>query len=158
LGDDGKVEPPPRAPELVLGEEGRSLARIRALTAEQSFVWGWNRVRVASDPLTVTVTEAAGRTCQDLRIASNGVVDFALGAAPLFGLGQGGQQFDRRGGVFARINGQGEGVRSLDMNAPGARAPEYAFDLAGEGARITIPWLVSAEGWAIYFCSPGGSF
>jgi len=160
---DGSTRPPPRAPELVIGEEskgknGRSLARIRTRADETTIAWDQNSIRIASDPLTISVTDAGGRTCQELQIASNGEIAFALGDAPLFGLGQGGRQFDRRGGVFARINGQGEGVHSLDMNAPGARAPEYPFDLAGEGARITIPWLVSAAGWAIYFCAPAGVF
>ena len=103
------------------------------------------------------MTDADGRVCQEL-IVADGRIDFSLGERPLFGLGQGGRQFDRRGGVFERINGQGEGVRSIDMNAPGSRAPEYAFDLAGEGARITIPWLISAEGWASYFHLPEGTF
>jgi alpha-glucosidase/alpha-D-xyloside xylohydrolase len=157
VGDDGTAEPARRALELVVGEASTRTS-IRMLAGEDSVAWGRNRVTVAADPLTVRVTNAEGRACQALEIAANGAIEFALGDAPLLGLGQGGQQFDRRGGVFARINGQGEGVRSLDMNAPGARAPEYAFDLAGEGARITIPWLVSAAGWAIYFAAPVGVF
>ena len=44
------------------------------------------------------------------------------------------------------------------MRQPGARAPDYEFDLAHEGARITIPWIVSAEGWAIFFHRPYGAF
>jgi alpha-glucosidase/alpha-D-xyloside xylohydrolase len=44
------------------------------------------------------------------------------------------------------------------MREPGARAPVYEFDLAHEGARVTIPWIVSTEGWAIFFRAPYGSF
>src|SRR5262249_43125043 len=88
----------------------------------------------------------------------DGSLGFALGEGPVFGLGQGGQQFDRRGGLFPLLNGQGEGVRSADMNQPGARAPRYEFDLAGEGARITIPWIIGADGWAMFLHRPFGTF
>jgi len=151
-------EPVPSAPEIIVHETGSVIATIRGLAGDRSFEWGGNRVRVSADPLRIVIADAAGRTCQDLRIAPHGRIDFSLGDGPLFGLGQGGRQFDRRGGLFERINGQGEGVRSIDMNTPGSRAPEYAFDLAGEGARITIPWLISADGWASYFHLPQGTF
>ncbi|MFI5014300.1 MAG: TIM-barrel domain-containing protein [Hyphomicrobiales bacterium] len=146
------------SPELVVTEAGRSIATIRALSGAQGFAFGTNRVRVSPNPLTIVVTDAKGRDRQTLRFAPDGRVDFALGEGPIFGLGQGGRQFDRRGGLFQELNGQGEGVRAIDMNAPGARAPEIAFDLAGEGARITIPWIVSADGFATYFARPTGSF
>jgi alpha-glucosidase/alpha-D-xyloside xylohydrolase len=147
----------PSAPGIIVHETGGSWRRS-AVAGDRTFEWGGNRVRVSADPLRIVIADAAGRTCQDLRIAPHGRIDFSLGDGPLFGLGQGGRQFDRRGGLFERINGQGEGVRSIDMNAPGSRAPEYAFDLAGEGARITIPWLISADGWASYFHLPQGTF
>ena len=151
-------EPVPSAPEIIVHETGSVIATIRGLAGDRTFEWGGNRVRVSADPLRIVIADAAGRTCQDLRIAPDGRIDFSLGDGALFGLGQGGRQFDRRGGLFERINGQGEGVRSIDMNAPGSRAPEYAFDLAGEGARITIPWLISVDGWASYFHLPQGTF
>jgi alpha-glucosidase (family GH31 glycosyl hydrolase) len=157
IGARGEAEPLPPAPELIVDGAGETIAATRALAGERTLAWGNNRVRI-SDPPAISVTDADGRTCQDLRILPDGAIDFALGHGPLFGLGQGGRQFDRRGGLFERVNGQGEGVQSIDMNAPGARAPEYAFDLAGEGARITIPWIISADGWAFYFRLPVGTF
>src|SRR5262249_43600416 len=93
-----------------------------------------------------------------LRFAAAGGIAFDLGAGPVFGLGQGGHQFDRRGGTFPLLNGQGEGARSTDMNQPGARAPRYEFDLHTEGARITIPWIIGADGWAMFLHRPFGTF
>ena len=151
-------EPVPPAPEIIVHEVGSAIATIRDLSGDQTFAWGGNRIRVSADPMRIMIADSEGRACQDLRIASGGRIDFSLGDGPLFGLGQGGRQFDRRGGLFELINGQGEGIRSIDMNAPGSRAPEYAFDLAGEGARITIPWLISVDGWASYFHLPQGTF
>jgi alpha-glucosidase/alpha-D-xyloside xylohydrolase len=158
LGDDGETEKSDPSPELVVEDPGPPLAVIRNLQAEMSFGFGANRVQVSPSPLTIVVTDAERRNRQRLSFAADGLIDFALGEGPVFGLGQGGPQFDRRGGEFALINGQSEGVRSIDMNAPGAKAPEYTFDLAGEGARITIPWIVSADGFATYFAKPIGSF
>jgi alpha-glucosidase/alpha-D-xyloside xylohydrolase len=158
LGSGGKAEPMPIAPEIILRDTGRVLAVIRDLSGDRTLEWGRNRIRVSADPPRIVIAAAEGRICQDLHIAPDGRIDFSLGDGALFGLGQGGRQFDRRGGLFEPINGQGEGVRAIDMNAPGSRAPEYAFDLAGEGARITIPWLISTDGWASYFHLPQGTF
>src|SRR5262249_38737754 len=146
----------PTSPELVITETGEAIAAIRTRVGEQSIDWNGNRIRVSTDPLAISVTDREGQACQDVRILADGTIDFALGNGPLFGLGQGGRQFDRRGATFEQINGQGEGAVSIDMNTPGARAPEYAFDLAGEGARITIPWIISTDGWACYFGRPQG--
>jgi alpha-glucosidase/alpha-D-xyloside xylohydrolase len=128
------------------------------LSAPRVVDWSGCRIRVTPDPLAIALIDGAGHSCQRLRIARSGEIHFATGSGPLFGLGQGGQQFDRRGGSFPLVNGQGEGVQSIDMRQPGARAPAYEFDLAHEGARITIPWIVSAEGWAIFFHRPYGAF
>jgi alpha-glucosidase/alpha-D-xyloside xylohydrolase len=148
----------PLAPELIVDEGGETIAAIRANIGEQMINWARNRVRISTDPLRISLIDGEGQGCQDLYMAADGSIDFALGSGPLFGLGQGGRQFDRRGSLFEWINGQGEGVSSIDMNAAGARAPDYAFDLAGEGARITIPWLVSTDGWACYVSRPEGTF
>src|SRR5207244_10529231 len=70
----------------------------------------------------------------------------------------GGCPFHGGGCLVPWVNGQGEGVQSLDMRQPGAQAPVYEFDLAHEGARVTIPWIVSADGWAVFFHRPYGAF
>ena len=154
---DGSVPPPPNSAELALGPPHPPLARIRTLPAGEIVDWGNHGVRLTPDPLVILVTGDDGRPCQRLHIDPSGEIRFALGKGPLLGLGQGGRQFDRRGGAFPLVNGQGEGVTSVDMRAPGARAPHYEFDLAHEGARVTIPWIVSTDGWAIFFHRPYGA-
>jgi len=133
---DGSMPVPPSSSELAIRAAPPPLARIRSLSEPQVVAWSGGKVELSTDPLVVAVTAGDGRSCQRLRI-ENGEIRFALGDGRLFGLGQGGQQFDRRGGVFPLVNGQGEGEISVDMNQPGARAPHYDFDLAHEGARVT---------------------
>ena len=134
IGARGAAEQLPPAPELIVDGAGEPIATIRALAGEQTFGWGSNRVRVSADPLgdqrdrrrrprVPGVADRRRRPRSTSRSASG----------PLFGLGQGGRQFDRRGGLFALINGQGEGVHSIDMNAPGARAPELRLRPRGRG-------------------------
>ena len=155
LGD--VTAPAQDAPEFALTDGGEIIADLYELDAPRRFAWCANEVLVSPHPLTIEIFDASRRRCQSIAIDDAGAVSFGLGDGPLFGLGQGGRQFDRRGGEFPLVNGQGEGAVSVDMNAPGARAPVAAFDLAGEGARITVPWLVSTDGWAIYFRRPVGA-
>ena len=67
-------------------------------------------------------------------------VSFAIGSAPIFGLGEGGPQFDRRGTVYPSRNGQG------------------GYQLRTHGGRVPIQWLVSPDGWGLYIHQPLGSF
>ena len=62
------------------------------------------------------------------------------GGAPLFGLGEGGPQFDRRGSVDRMRSGQG------------------GYQLRTHGGRVPIPWIIGAGGWAIFFHCPEGAF
>ncbi len=158
IAADGSVQAAANSAELAIGRVSSPLAKIRTLSAPEIVDWGACRIRVTPDPLAIVLTDAAGHPCQRLRIERSGEIHFAAGNAPILGLGQGGHQFDRRGGSFPLVNGQGEGVQSVDMRQPGARAPVYEFDLAHEGARVTIPWIVSAEGWAVFFHRPYGAF
>ncbi len=157
LGRDGAAQPVPRSAALV-AVDGAELLRVRRLTGHMRTDWGAYRVEVSAAPFRVAVQDRSGAERVALWLEEDGTIGFGLGRGPLLGLGQGGQQFDRRGAVFPPVNGQGEGDRSVDMNAPGARAPKAQFDLAGEGARITIPWLASTDGWGAYFHAPAGVF
>jgi alpha-glucosidase/alpha-D-xyloside xylohydrolase len=158
VAGDGSVQAVADSPELASLPVREPLARIRTLPAAADVDWGSCGIRVTPDPLAIDLADRGGLPCPRIRLGPGGEIRFATGHRPLFGLGQGGHQFDRRGGTFPLVNGQGEGVQSIDMRQPEARAPEYEFDLAHEGARITIPWIVSAEGWAIFFHRPYGAF
>jgi len=158
IAADGSVQPAANSPELAIAPPSAPIAKIRSLIAPEIVDWGGCSIRITPDPLAIVLTDAAGHLCQRLRINGSGEIQFARGNGPIFGLGQGGHQFDRRGGLFPLVNGQGEGVQSLDMRQPGAQAPVYEFDLAHEGARVTIPWIVSADGWGVFFHRPYGAF
>jgi len=107
--------------------------------APASHVSGGVRLHVAED-LAVSVT-ADGRVVQQLRadLAANSL-SFLLGRGSLLALGEGGQQFDRRGAADEMRNGQD------------------AYRLHTHGARVPIQWLVGAEGWGLYVHQPLGTF
>jgi alpha-glucosidase (family GH31 glycosyl hydrolase) len=115
-------------------------ARLRSATETRKIDWGRHNVTVSGDPPGIEVRNSQ-RLIQRLQVdPASGAVDFSPGNAPLFGLGEGGQQFDRRGALYTMEHGQHE---------PG-------LDVLG--ARVSIPWLVSTEGWAIFLHQPSGSF
>ena len=92
-------------------------------------------------PLNFVITNAAGKTIQQLRIdPETGVLSFKLGDGPVLGLGEGGKQFDRRGDADRMRSGQG------------------GYQLRTHGGRVPIQWLVGTSGWAMFIHSPLGSF
>ncbi len=58
----------------------------------------------------------------------------------MFGLGEGGPQFDRRGSTERMHSGQG------------------GYQLRTHGGRVPIPWLIDTSGWAMFFHEPFGTF
>ena len=58
-----------------------------------------------------------------------------VGDAPILGLGEGADGYDRRGHAFPSINGQ---LRDLAIN----------------GGRVHVPLLISTDGWAVLFLGP----
>ena len=153
---DGSMPVPPSSSELAIRAAPPPLARIRSLSEPQVVAWSGGKVELSTDPLVVAVTAGDGRSCQRLRI-ENGEIRFALGDGRLFGLGQGGQQFDRRGGSFPLVNGQGEGVH-LGRHAPAGRACA-ALRLRPGPRRRAHHHSVDRQrgGWAIFFHRPYGS-
>jgi hypothetical protein len=98
-------------------------------------------LRVEGGPPRIRVGRPDGRVVQTIGIdEASGSATFDLGAGPLFGLGEGGPQFDRRGAAYAMRNGQG------------------GYELHTHGAVVPIQWLVSSDGWALYVHLPLGSF
>jgi alpha-glucosidase/alpha-D-xyloside xylohydrolase len=91
----------------------------------------------------VTVKGSDGVVVQELAIAeTDGGVTFRT-AAPILGLGEGGAQFDRRGHLHRRLNGQ--------VSPP--QAP-----LATHGGTILSPFVIGTDGWALFFHRPAGEF
>jgi alpha-glucosidase (family GH31 glycosyl hydrolase) len=103
--------------------------------------WGSYKVRLEERPWRMTIVDAEGKTRQQIRLdVSTGTIRFLSGEGPLFGLGEGVHPLNRRGTKDAMLNGQ------------------HSPDLATFGARVPIPWLMSAEGWGIFFAHPWGTF
>jgi alpha-glucosidase (family GH31 glycosyl hydrolase) len=116
-------------------------AQINSPGQSRTVNWGDHTLNVTTDPLTVSIKNKSGRLIQQIQImGSDGSVGFACGDGPVFGLGEGGHQFDRRGSGYPMKNGQ------------------HSPDLQVIGARMPIPWLVGAEGWGLYFHQPFGTF
>ncbi|HLW99452.1 MAG TPA: TIM-barrel domain-containing protein [Candidatus Acidoferrales bacterium] len=98
-------------------------------------------VHITEDPLTIRVESLDGRPIQELKVDSeSGSLTFALGAAPVLGLGEGGPQFDRRGDNDNMHSGQG------------------GYRLRTNGGRVPIQWLIGTSGWAMFIHRPPGSF
>jgi alpha-glucosidase (family GH31 glycosyl hydrolase) len=126
---------------LVKESWGAPAAKVRFGTTSQTVKCGELSVNVSSTgSLAFHIANAKRDAIQQLSVdAHTGVVSFAIGSAPLFGLGEGGPQFDRRGSMDRMVSGQG------------------GYRLETHGGRVPIPWLIGTAGWAIYFHQPFGT-
>jgi alpha-glucosidase/alpha-D-xyloside xylohydrolase len=127
----------------IVGAKPEAIVNRGALVdgAEQRVASGDLVVRVLDGAAPSIVVTRAGRPVQTLTLdRDDSTVAFAIGSAPIFGLGEGGPQFDRRGTVYPSRNGQG------------------GYQLRTHGGRVPIQWLVSPEGWGLYVHQPVGSF
>jgi alpha-glucosidase/alpha-D-xyloside xylohydrolase len=109
--------------------------------ADQRATSGDLAVRISEGPATTVAITRAGRPVQTLTFNNvESTVTMPIGGAPIFGLGEGGPQFDRRGNDFPSRNGQG------------------GYQLRTHGGRVPIQWLIGTEGWGVYIHQPLGSF
>src|SRR5262249_40972663 len=113
--------------------------RARELTEAKEFSAGKLRVRVKAEPLTISVTGPSDKAVQELAFAEDGSLTFRT-AAPVLGLGEGGEQFDRRGPYYGLVKG------------------EVAPLLATHGGTIRVPFLLGTDGWALFVHQPAGEF
>lgn len=103
--------------------------------------WNRRKISLTSIPLTLSALDPSRREIQRLIFdADTGKINFQLYDLPVFGMGEGGHQFDRRGVVDAMRNGQ------------------FKPDQFLNGGRSPIPWLISPAGWALFFHHPMGTF
>jgi len=140
LDEHGKAIP--AAPSDVLDPfPTKEKLRVRELKGERKIRAGQFRVTIKPQPLAVSVYRANGKLLQELIFNENAgtnSISFHTDATVL-GLGEGGDQFDRRGYNFPLINGQ-------------------RYKLAELGARCFSPFLIGTEGWAMFVNAPSGSF
>jgi alpha-glucosidase (family GH31 glycosyl hydrolase) len=119
---------------------GAPVVKVRAAPADPIAV-GNVQLKISFHPLNITVANEHGDVIQQFAWDENtGILSFMNGSSPLYGLGEGGPQFDRRGSTDLMHSGQG------------------GYKLATHGGRVPIPWIIGTSGWAIFFHQPFGTF
>jgi alpha-glucosidase (family GH31 glycosyl hydrolase) len=119
---------------------------LRELTAPVRCRVGSLTVEARPAPLTVIVSSASGQLVQQIVFEDDGTLSFALDAAPVLGMGEGGPrpekgrpwrdqpvQFDRRG--------------ALDTMEPRWQSDMY-------GSRNPAPMLLGTSGWGLFVATP----
>jgi alpha-glucosidase (family GH31 glycosyl hydrolase) len=140
VGKDGTLPAVPSDGSLLQESWGAPVARLRT-DPEREIALGNVQLKISLHPLRATVTNDGGAVIQQFAWDENtGTFSFQTGSSPLYGLGEGGAQFDRRGSIDPMRSGQG------------------GYKLATHGGRVPIPWIVGTSGWAIFFHQPHGTF
>ena len=111
--------------------------KLRAGTNGKPITTGAWRVSLQNEPLTLRI-EKGGQFVQEIAFDAQGAMTFSTGDGTVLGLGEGGQQFDRRGGDYPEENGQQ--TRNVRVT----------------GARIAAPFLIGTKGWAMFLNTPRG--
>jgi alpha-glucosidase (family GH31 glycosyl hydrolase) len=125
---------------LVQEPSGIPVAKLRA-DPGHTIGAGSLRLKISFSPVNIAVTNERGDSIQQFAWDENtGALSFLNGSSPLFGLGEGGPQFDRRGSMDLMRSGQG------------------GYKLATHGGRVPIPWIIGTSGWAVFFHQPFGTF
>jgi len=135
------VNATPPTQELGVVDHDRGTAVGQPVIAgDEKLAWGKYSIEVQENPLRISVSEEGRGLRQEIQFDTDSTgVRFRVGNAPLFGLGEGVHPFDRRGTRDAMRNGQ------------------FSPDLDTFGARVPVPWLISAEGWGIFIGQPLGT-
>jgi alpha-glucosidase (family GH31 glycosyl hydrolase) len=116
-------------------------ARLRNPAHSAPVKWNQRQIVVTAEPLAIRILDEKNNEVQRLTFDTpTGKVNFELYDTPVFGLGEGGHQFDRRGVIDPMRNGQFKPYQLLN------------------GGRSPIPWLISPAGWALFFHHPMGTF
>jgi alpha-glucosidase/alpha-D-xyloside xylohydrolase len=138
--NNGSVGDIPVDGSLVQQSWGSPIARLREEPAH-AIAAGNLRLKISFRPVSIEVRNLQGDVLQQLAWDENaGVFSFLNGSLPLFGLGEGGPQFDRRGSTDPMRSGQG------------------GYKLATHGGRVPVPWVIGTSGWAMFFHQPRGAF
>jgi alpha-glucosidase (family GH31 glycosyl hydrolase) len=138
--ENGAIGKIPQDGSLIQESWGEPIAKLRS-QPDHPIIVGDSRLQISFHPLSITIADARGEAIQKLAFEeSSGALSFLVGESPLYGLGEGGPQFDRRGSVDSTRNGQG------------------GYKLATHGARVPIPWLIGTAGWALFLHQPHGVF
>ncbi len=115
--------------------------RVCELEGERELHLGRLRVTVRARPLIVLVYREDGKRVQELTFdeGAEGAVDFHTDG-PVLGLGEGAQQFDRRGALYP-----------MEPTWGGWNRPVL-------GSVVPSPLVIGTEGWAMFVHRPDGRF
>jgi alpha-glucosidase (family GH31 glycosyl hydrolase) len=138
--NNGSVGDIPMDGSLVKKSWGSQIPNQRA-EPTRTISAGNLQLKISLQPVSIQVANLQGDVIQQLGWDKNtSIFSFLRGSSPLFGLGEGGPQFDRRGSTDSMRSGQG------------------GYKLATHGGRVPIPWVIGTAGWAIFFHQPYGAF
>jgi alpha-glucosidase (family GH31 glycosyl hydrolase) len=141
LNENGQPIPPPVSSVLV-PFPAKEKIRVRELPRERQIRVGSLRVSLKVHPLTVSVHEGR-KLMQELVFDEVAVTNAGVGfrtTAPVLGLGEGAQQFDRRGAFYP-----------MEPSWGGWNRPVL-------GSVVPSPFVIGTEGWALFAHSPEGQF
>ena len=111
--------------------------RITTLKSGAMLQSKYLQARIQASPLAV-VLYREGKMLQKISFNENsGNVKFLMGKGPLLGLGGGGISFDRRGTFDEMESGE----------SPVTETQVF-------GHRLPVPFLISTEGWSLFFHTP----
>ena len=140
IAADGKPLPPAPSTVLVPFSSSAGPWKARELPGDKELRLGKLRVFPKAQPLTIVVRREDGKLVQELVFdATNSVVTIRVGA-PVFGLGEGAQQFDRRGALYP-----------METSWGGWNRPVL-------GSVVPSPYVVGTDGWALFAHRPEGQF
>ena len=92
---------------LIQESWGAPTAKLR-IESSDTIIVGNFRLKISCRPASIRVANQHGDLIQQFDWdPSTGVLSFLIGNSPLFGLGEGGPQFDRRGSTDTMRSGQG---------------------------------------------------
>src|SRR5579871_5531644 len=140
---DGKPAEIPLDGSLQPAHWGEPSARLRRDSRKQTIKSGSLLVSASPDPIEFAIATNKREPIQQLNF-DGAALTFATANTPLFGLGEGGPQFDRRGSTDRMRSGQG------------------GYQLRTHGGRVPIPWLIGivpgGVNWAMFLHQPAGTF
>jgi alpha-glucosidase (family GH31 glycosyl hydrolase) len=137
---NGSPVPIPLDGSLVQESWGNPLTKLRT-EPEHEITAGNLKIKISFNPVSIAIANEHGDPVQQFQWDQNsGSLTFLTGNSPLYGLGEGGPQFDRRGSTDTMRSGQG------------------GYKLATHGGRVPIPWIISTSGWAFFVHQPYGTF
>ena len=130
----------PTGPVLLDRAWPKPVLQIRSIDAQTQTKVGKFQVLVSANPLTMRVSDSDGQSLLEIALdEKTGALSFPCGETPIYGLGEGAKQFDRRGAFYPMRNGS---VQGLGLT----------------GVTIPVPLLIGTKGWGLYVLGPWGTF